>query len=119
MELPKPEVLRCFAVRSFDPPLPAMELSWDADDGSEHTWHLPDNLIIKGPPPSRFGITVHRLGKDAYRVQVLWNRLSLGWDDLTRVQVMSSSLSPVLQALGTDLWYLLNQAMEEPLARAA
>ena len=120
MELPRPDVVRCFAVRSFDPPLPAMELSWDADDGgvSEHAWYLPDCVIVKGPPPARFGITIHRTGKDAYRVRVLWNRLSLAWDDLTRVQIMTTSLAHILKALGTDLWYLLNQPVEG-VARAA
>src|SRR5947209_4521410 len=31
MELPKPEVLRCFFEKSFEPCLPAMELRWDPD----------------------------------------------------------------------------------------
>ena len=119
MELPKPEVVRCFSVRSFDPPLPAMELGWDVDEGGacEHAWHLPERVTVKGPPPQRFGITIHRLGHDSYRVRVLWNALCVSWDDLTRVQIMTSSLAPILKALGTDLWYLLHQPVEElPLA---
>jgi hypothetical protein len=118
MDLPKPEVKRCFWVRT-DPPLPAMELVWDADDGGacEHFWHLPDCVTMKGPPPTSFGITIHRLHNDRYRVRVLWNRVCLSWEDLTRVQIMTSSLAPILKALGTDLWYLLNQPVEDlPMA---
>jgi hypothetical protein len=115
MDLPKPEVVRCFSVRTFDLAPPAMELAWDVADGGacEHTWHLPDRVTLKGPPPERFGITIHRLGLDSYRVSVLWNALCLSWGDLTRLQIMTSSLAPILKALGTDLWYLLNQAVEE------
>jgi hypothetical protein len=32
---------------------------------------------------------------------------------LTRLQIMTSSLAIVLSALGTDLWYLLNQPADE------
>lgn len=114
MELPKPNVERCFFETSFDPPLAAMDLEWnlDAPGGMERTWHLPDGLLLKGPAPRRFGISIHRLGSDSYRVRVLWNRLALHWDGLTRVKIMSTSLGLVLNALGTDLWYLLNQPVE-------
>ena len=40
---------------------------------------------------------------------MLWNSLCLSWEGLTRVQIMASSIAPVLRALGTDLWYLLTQ----------
>ena len=119
MELPKPETVRCFFDRSFEPPLSAMELRWDADAPgvAERTWHLPDGVVLKGPAPRRFGVTIHRLSKNSYQVRVLWNRLCLSWDDLTRLQIMTSSLAIVLSALGTDLWYLLEQpAGEESLA---
>ena len=122
MELPKPEVTRCFFEESFDPPLPAMDLGWDPDGPgvAERVWHLPDCVLLKGPAPHRFGITIHRQGRDSYQVRVLWNQLSLRWDDLSRVQIMASSLTNILDALGTDLWYLLNQPIEEcNLARAA
>jgi hypothetical protein len=52
-------------------------------------------------------------------VRVLWNHLCLMWDDLSRVQIMSSSIAIILSSLGTDLWYLLNQPIEGMLARAA
>ena len=114
MELPRPEIERCFFERGFEPPLPAMDLCWDADAPgvAERVWHMPDGVLLKGPAPHRFGITIHRQGKDSYRVRVLWNHLSLCWDDLTRAQIMASSLALVLNALGTDLWYLLNQGIE-------
>jgi hypothetical protein len=115
MELPKPEVERCFFEHRFEPPLPAMELCWDPDGPgvAERVWHMPDSVLLKGPAPRRFGITIHRQGSDSYQVRVLWNQLSLRWDDLTRVQIMASSLAVILNALGTDLWYLLNQPVEE------
>ena len=115
MELPKPQVERCFFENSFDTPLPAMELCWDPDGPgvAERTWYLPGSVQVKGPAPERFGITINRLGADSYRVRVLWNRLCLCWEDLTRVQIMTSSLAIVLNALGTDLWYLLSQPIEE------
>ena len=122
MELPKPEVVRCFFVETHEPHLPAMELCWnpDAPGVAERTWYLPDSVSLKGPAPRRFGITINRHGKDAYRVRVLWNRLCMSWDDLTRVQILSSSIAVILNALGTDLWYLLNQPIEhERLASRA
>ena len=110
-DLSKPEVVRCFFQDSFQPPLPAMILRWDAVTPVvlEHTWHLPAGLRIHGPAPERFGVTVYRQGADAYQLRVLWNGLCLSWEGLTRVQIMASSLAPVLRALGTDLWYLLAQ----------
>jgi hypothetical protein len=118
MNLPKPQILRCFSERTFDPPLPAMELRWHLDHASavERTWHLPDGVVVKGATPSRFGVTIHRDAENSYQVRVLWNRLSLTWQGLTRNQVMASSLAPLLHALGTDLWYLLNQPIDQPLA---
>jgi len=115
MHLTKPEVVRCFFEAGSDAPLPAMELCWDAElpGISECTWHLPNSIVLKGPAPRRFGIAIHRLDADAYRVRVLWDEMTFAWDDLTRTQVMTSSLTQILHALGTDLWYLLNQPIEE------
>jgi hypothetical protein len=122
MELPKPEIDRCFFERSLEQPLPAMNLSWDPDAPgvAERFWYMPGGMLLKGPAPRRFGITIHRQGKDSYRVRVLWNGLCLCWDELTRLQIMASSLAIVLDALGTDLWYLLNQPIEvKDLAQVA
>lgn len=115
MELSKPEVVRCYFEPASDAPLPAMELCWDSDlpGISECAWQLPDSLVLKGPAPERFGIAIHRLDDNAYRVRVLWNDMNFTWNHLTRVQVMTSSLTQILHALGTDLWYLLNQPIEE------
>ena len=115
MELPRPEVRRCFFDKSFEPPLPAMALAWDHDAPglAEHVWYLPGDVTVQGPAPDRFGVTVHRVGADSYRVRLLWNGLCLSWEHLTRVQVMTSALAPILAALGTDLWHLLNQPIEE------
>ena len=121
MELAKPEVECCFFATNVEPPLPAMDLHWDPDGPgvAERVWHLPDNVILKCPAPHRFGITIHRRAPNSYQVRVLWNQLSLRWEALTRVQIMASSLAIVLNALGTDLWYLLNQPIEEPTTQAA
>src|SRR5215510_10265194 len=103
-DLPRPEVLRCFFEESFQPPLPAMVLRWDPDGPgvTERSWYLPDGVCIKGPAPSRFGVTIQRRGEDAYQVRVLWNGLGLSWERLGRVPIMASSLALVLAALGTD-----------------
>ena len=118
MNLPKPDVKRCFFEQHFDPPLAAMELRRDQET-AERVWQLPDSVMIKGPAPVRFGVTIRRIGENAYDVRVLWNRLCLSWESLTRRQIMTSSLAPVLGSLGTDVWYLLEQPVEDaarPLA---
>jgi hypothetical protein len=114
VNLPKPEITCCFFERAFEPPLAAMVLDWDADSFGvgEHVWRLPERVLVKGPAPRRFGVAIRRHGKDSYQVRVLWNQLCLKWEGLTRLQIMASSLAIILQALGTDLWYLLNQAEE-------
>jgi hypothetical protein len=115
MDLSKPEVVRCFFEAGSDAPLPAMELCWDSEEIgiSECVWQLPNSIVLKGPAPQRFGIAIHRHDDNAYRVRIVWDEMTFTWDDLTRVQVMTSSLTQILHALGTDLWYLLNQPIEE------
>jgi hypothetical protein len=113
MDLPKPQVVRCFFESNLEEPLPAMELRWDADLGAfERTWYLPDKVSIKGPAPHRFGVTIRRTGENAYNVRLLWNCLCLNFDELSRTQIMTTSLTHLLNALGTDVWYLLNQPLE-------
>jgi len=111
MNLPKAEVERCFVEPSFDPPLAAMELHWDpdAEGACIRTWRLPDGVTIQGSAPHRFGIAIHRCGEDSYRVRLMWNRLTMNWDKLTRTQIMTGSLAMLLSAIGTDLWVLLDQ----------
>lgn len=115
--LPKPEVIRCFFDDSVAPHLSAMELRWhpEAPGSVERIWHLPENVRVYGTAPTHFGIAVTRLGNDAYKVQVLWNHLYLAWNPLSRVQIMTSSLSLILQSLGTDMWHLLHQPAHESL----
>jgi hypothetical protein len=113
--LPKPEIVSCFFDESVEPHLSAMMLKWDAaaPEVSEAVWHMPDGVILKGSAPQRFGVTIQRQGPNTFRVRVLWNHLSLIWDRLTRRQIVASSLAPLLDALGTDLWYLLEQPIAD------
>ena len=110
-QLPPPEIVRCFFETRFTPHLAAMELRWDSDapGAAEQAWHLPDSLCLRGPAPERFGVTLYRRGPDRYELRVLWNRLCLTWEDLSRSEIMASSLALLLGALGTDLWHLLDQ----------
>ncbi len=45
-------------------------------------------------------------------MRVLWNQTCLSWAGLTRAQLLTSSLAPLLAAMGTDLWHLLDQPVE-------
>jgi hypothetical protein len=119
--LPVPEVLRCYFDDGFVPRLPAMCLRWDSEAiGSEQCWELPEGVRLIGPPPERFGIDIRRRGIDSYNVRLLWDRTCLTWEDLSRAQLLDSALAPLLGAMGTDLWYLLDQPVRlepvEPLA---
>lgn len=109
-----PKVVRCFFSQQFQPHLPAMELEWDLNTPgvAESTWFFPEHVAIKGPAPVRFGVIVQRLGQDQYSVRLLWNDVCMTWGNLRRVQIMTSSLALVLQALGTDLWHLLDQPID-------
>jgi hypothetical protein len=108
--LPAPEVVRCYFDDAFGPHVPAMCLRWpDADGPAERVWELPEGVAITGPPPGCFGIHFHRQGDDSYDVRLLWDRTWLMWDALSREELLTSDLSPLLAALGTDLWYLLDQ----------
>src|SRR4051794_33129943 len=95
--LPRPEVVRCYHATAFHPHLPAMELRWDTDTPglAEHVWHLPASVTLKGPAPAHFGITIHRLGPNSFRVRCLWSDLALHWERLTGSQIMASSLAQV------------------------
>ncbi|MGH7170724.1 MAG: hypothetical protein ACRELF_14875 [Gemmataceae bacterium] len=108
-----PEVVRCYFDSSFEPNLPAMCLRWEADDEDrdEHIWELPEGLRFNGPPPRRFGIRVQRQALDSYSVHLLWDRTCLTWLDMTRGELLQSDLDALLAALGTDLWYLLDQPL--------
>src|SRR5262249_14930359 len=107
--LEAPDVLRSYLDEEFDPHVPALRLRWKpaASDPGERIWELPEGVSILGPPPERFGIHVERWADDGYCVRLLWNRTLLSWSALSRVQLLTSSLAPLLRALGKDLWQLL------------
>jgi hypothetical protein len=122
--LPKPEIVRCYFDDGCDLPLPAMCLSWPSKDGgsTEEIWELPEGIRLIGPAPERFGVSIRRQNADAYAVQLLWDRTYLQWPTLSRRQLLTGSLATLLEAIGTDLWYLLDQPIEatnsEPLRAA-
>jgi hypothetical protein len=115
--LPRPEVLRRYTDNACQPPLPAMRLRWDPNvlGFGERLWYLPENICVSGSAPERFGVRIERQGDDAYAVQVLWNRTHLNWPELTRVQMLTSALAPLLAALGIDLWQLLAEPVRATL----
>jgi len=90
-----------------------MCLRWDAAlQRSERLWQLPEGVRVAGPPPQRFGVSIQRVGPDTYAARLLWDRTCFVWLSLTRAELMNSDLAPLLAALGTDLWYLLDQPIE-------
>jgi hypothetical protein len=109
--LPAPEVVRCYVHTGFQPHLPAMELRWDPNalGTAERLWYLPEDVCLTGSAPEDFGVTIQRRAADGYAVRVLWDNTRLSWSSLTRVQLLTSALAPLLRAMGTDLWYLLDQ----------
>jgi hypothetical protein len=119
--LAAPEVVRCFFDDTFDPPLPAMILDWGGRP-PERLWELPEGFSLCGPGPRRFGVSIRRLARDDYAVRLLWDRTSLTWQSLSRVELLGSALGPLLAALGTELRDLLDQPIQPPtrsLQRAA
>ena len=110
--LPTPTVLRRYFDQVAGWTVPAFELRWQ--DGTtppqDRLWDLPENVSLVGPPPRRFGVKFERIGTDAYAVVVLWDRTQLAWDGLTRVQLLTSALAPLLKVLGSDL----RAALEQP-----
>ena len=73
-------------------------------------------VTLVGPPPERFGVSIRRCGADSYSVRLLWDRTYLTWGDLPRAQILTSALAPLLGAMGTDLWYLLDQPVKSAAA---
>jgi hypothetical protein len=106
--LPSPEIVRCFFDDAVHPHLPAMSLRWPEED-AERIWELPEGVAITGPAPTRFGVRICRLDEDTYGVTLLWDRTCLTWESLRRDELLNCDLYPLLAALGTDLWYLLDQ----------
>ena len=65
-----------------------------------------------GPAPERFGFSIRRAGRDLYRVRLLWDDSCFVWKGVRRAQLLTSSLAPLLGAVGTDLWTLLDRPVE-------
>jgi hypothetical protein len=105
--LPTPEIVRCF--HDLFSGLPAMELRWPTS--ADRAWHLPDDVMLIGPAPNVFGVTVHRLESDTFLVKCLWNVREYVWPNLTGDAIRESSLAPILAALDTDLDCLLGQTL--------
>lgn len=120
----EPRIICCRFDADFEPHIPAMDLDWqDTPLAEKRVWNLPSGLQFVGGPPQRFGIEVLRLATDSYQLRVLWNQTCLQWSRLQRHEILGTSLTEVLAALGTDLSYLLDQpvlpaAASEPLRRA-
>jgi hypothetical protein len=114
----KPTVVEYFVDRDYQPPLPGMRLRWDSEsfDAVERRWYLPKHLVLTGPAPERFGITVDRRDTDSYDVRVLWDQMCLTWKGLSRVHLLTSALTSLLRALDQDLWQLLNQPVHSVAA---
>jgi hypothetical protein len=122
--LPEPEVVRCSFVDGFPPRLPVLNLSWpeSANVSKIRMWHFPGDMKFLSPLPERFGIQVLRHGVDSYCLVLSWDDLCLRWSTLTRAQILTGSVKPLLEALSTDISHLLDQpilADVEPLARSA
>jgi hypothetical protein len=116
--LPPVEVVRKSVEESFDPQTPVLTLRW-ADHGpaAERLWELPEGLSLLGTPPRRFGLRLRRFGGDAYDVRIVWERTHLSWPALSRMELLGSSLAPLLAALGLDLWAMLEQPVAAGRAR--
>ena len=110
--LSPPQVVRCYFDDAFDSLVPAMCLRWEESEARERIWELPAGLRLIGPAPERFGVRIRRHGKDGYAVRLLWDRTCLQWPTATRRELMASSLAPLLESMGTDLWYLLEQPID-------
>jgi hypothetical protein len=109
--LPEPEVVHCYFDEGFHPRVPAMCLRWQPEEfgQTKRLWELPEGISLAGPAPQRFGVSIQRQSADGYTVQLLWDRTRLCWPNLNRAQLLTSCLTPLLGAMGTDMWYLLDQ----------
>lgn len=110
--LPSVEIIRKDLDVSFDNHAPVLVLRWtDQGPASERLWELPDGFIILSSPPKRFALRIQRLATDCYTVRLVWEHTQLYWTGISRLQLLGSSLSSLLAALGMDLWSLLEQPL--------
>ena len=114
-QYPSPDILSFCVEDSFVPPLPAMRLKWNQNGECKRArrWRMPLGTILAGPPPTRFGILIQRHAVERYALFLVWDRAALTWPDLTRGEIANSSLSQVLECMGTRLEDLLDQPVAD------
>lgn len=112
------EVVRKYLDETFDPRTPVMVLRWDG--GGERLWELPEGLCVTGPAPRTLGLSVRPTADaDRYAVRLLWDRTTLAWEGVSKVELLGCCLGPLLTALGLDLWVMLDQPAVRLKLRAA
>ena len=118
--LPKPTIVESYLEHDCQPPLPVLRLQWDPDllGMAERNWYFPRHMTLKGPAPERFGVAITRLATDSYSVRMLWNDMYMNWTGLTRVQLLTSALTPLLRVLDKDIWHFLNQPVCDIVAHS-
>ncbi len=114
-----PQVASCYLDKTFPLTMSAMRLQWPVESAAEQCWRLPQGITLTSPPPERFGLTIKRGAADAFAVRLLWNDQLLQWHQVSRRQILTSCLAPLLRALGTDVWRLLEQPVAENQTQAA
>lgn len=114
-----PFVTSCYLDKTFHQAVSAMRLHWPVGSLAEQSWHLPQGITLTSPPPEQFGLSIKRWADDAFALRLLWNDHLLEWRQLSRRQILTCSLTPLLRALGTDVWQLLEQPVAENQAQAA
>jgi hypothetical protein len=109
--LPAVEVVRRSVEGSLDISLPVLTLRWaqPTHSQSERLWELPEGVCMVGPGPERFGFSFRALDNGDFTVRLLWDRTTLHWPAVSRVELLASSLAPLMGAVGLDLWALLDQ----------
>ena len=91
----------------------SLDWHWSGNGLGQRVWRLPNAIAVTGPAPERFGICIFRAASDSYLVRMVWNDMQFGWPRLTRRELLESSLTILLKALGTSLEYLLDQPVQE------
>jgi hypothetical protein len=110
LALSRPQVIRSYLDESYAPSVPVLCLRWEADGQEERLWELPEGMSVLGPAPRLLGFTVHRTKAGHHAARLIWDRTCLSWDALSSADLLTSCLSPLLAAVGIDLWYLLEDA---------
>jgi hypothetical protein len=107
--LPTAEVVRKAIDETFDRYAPVWVLRWQDDGPAQRLWELPEGLCVVGGPPGRLGLSIRPQASGTYAVRLLWERTLLSWPGLSRLELLGSCLSPMLAALGLDMWSMLEQ----------